>query len=99
MSRMNPVDRKRLIIKAAVDVSERDGFNNVRREDIAKAAGVSEGLVSQYLGTMKSLKRTVMRHAVKEERLSIIAQGLINKDPYAMKAPVAVKEAATRSLM
>lgn len=99
MSRLKPADRKKLIIQAALKVSERTGYCHVRRQDVAIEAGVSEGLVSQYLGTMSKLKRTVMRHAVIEKRLAIIAQGLVNKDPHAMKAPLEVREAAIRSIL
>lgn len=88
-----------VILKAAMFVAERDGFNKITRKQIALKAGVSLGVVSQAFGTMVKLKRTVMRRAIKDEILSIIAVGLGMRDKTAMKATDEIKRKALTVLL
>jgi len=98
-TRLEPDVRKKLILLAAVVIAERDGYTRMRRADIAHEAGVATGLVSRYFGTMTQLKRTVMRHAVTEGTLPVIAQGIANRDPHALKAPEEMRKAAVQSML
>lgn len=97
-ARMPPAERKTQLIAAAVRVAARDGYANMTREAVALAADVSPGLVSRYLGTMIALRRTVMRAAVKQGVVRVIAQGLAARDPYALKAPDSLRQAAAQTL-
>lgn len=97
-SRISPKVRKELILDTALDLSEKVGYTNVNRAELAKAARVSESLVSTYMGTMKNLRRDIMRHAIKQSRLVVLAQGLALKDPHALKAPEELQEQARQSL-
>jgi len=83
--RKNPKDRKNSILAAACTVAVSKGYTNVTREDAAKAAGVSMSLVSHYFSTMPQLKRDLMRYAVRCGVSAVIAQGLMHRDPQAMK--------------
>lgn len=74
------------------------GYQNVRRADIAKQAGVSDALVSRYLSTMVQIKRTIMRQAVHTSDLRIVAQGLAAGDKIAGKAPPELKSRAIAAL-
>jgi hypothetical protein len=98
-SRVNAKDRKKQILTAAVDLAQAEGFHHITREGVAAAAGVSEGLVSKHFGTMAALRRAVMRAAINQEILEIVAQGLSIGDPCAIKAPDALKADAARSLL
>lgn len=91
--------RKDEIILAALNVAERDGFNNVTRITISNAANCSEALVTHHFGSMKKLKRSLMRAAVNQGRLSIIAFGLANGDKEANKASEELKRKALNSLI
>lgn len=97
-TRLSPKMRVEHLISVALDLCEKDGYTNVNRESIAKAANVSVSLITHYLGTMKNLRRDMMRHAIKQERLNVIAQGLTLKDPHALKAPPELQEKARKSL-
>lgn len=97
--RLKPKDRKNQLVQAALEVAEQYGYNTMRREDIAHHAQVSEGLVSQYLGTMPQLRRTIIRHSIKTRNLSVLAQGIVNRDPHALKAPEDLRQAAVASMM
>ena len=85
-TRKEPDARKSDILAAALVEAEESGFDSITRRGIAKRAGVSESLVNKYMGKLSQLRSTVMRQAVKHERLNIIAQGIVTRNPYALKA-------------
>lgn len=94
-SRVDPLLRKDHILNVAVELSQRPGgFNNLERKEIAEAANVSQGLINNYYGTMKQLKRAVIRVAIQREIPVIIAQGLAVADKQAQKAPKNLKNQA-----
>lgn len=97
-TKLKPKDRKAQILDVAVEQAEKRGYQNIERQHVADAAGISPGLVSKYFGTMPDLKRSVMRAAVKNECLPVIAQGLALKDKQATKAPEALQLRALASL-
>ena len=97
--RLEPEDRKRQILVAAVKLAEIYGYTNVTREAIAALAECAPGLVSAYFGTMLRMYRAIMGEAIKTENLPIIAQGLVLGDTRARKAPEDVKRRAAMSLL
>lgn len=97
-SRLEPAVRKDQILAAAVELAKLRGYGSVTRDGIAAHAGCSTGLVTKYFSTMTQLKRSIMRVAVKNHILSIIAQGLAAQDPHARKAPEDVKQKALATL-
>jgi len=90
-TRANPELRRDQILKVAVDLSIKNGYNNIRRDDIAEAAGVSEGLVTNYFNTMTQLRRDIIRYAIKHDLAEIVKQGIANGDNHAKKAPTYLK--------
>lgn len=98
MSRLNPEVRKAQLIDVALRLAVKGGLANVRRDHIAEAAGVSQGLVTHSLGTMIEMRRAIMRQAVAREILPIVAEGIVCKDKVALKAPAALKARALASL-
>lgn len=87
------------ILQAAIQVAERDGWSNMTRDAIANHAGVAMGSVNAYYGTLKQLRRAVMRAAVRQQHHRIIAQGLALGDKDALKAPRWVREAAVSKIV
>jgi AcrR family transcriptional regulator len=96
--RMKPKDRRNELFEHAVALATEHGYMMLRRSDIAERGGVAEALVSHYFGTMKALRRDVMRAAVKRKLLAIIAQGLAMSDQQALKAPADVQQQALCAL-
>lgn len=96
--RLKPDERKELLLDVALKLAGRHGLTNLTREQIAEAAAVSPALVSARLGTMVALRRTVMRQAIARENLPVLAQGLAARDPYAVKAPLALRQRAVATL-
>jgi len=86
--------RKENILQVAVQLAAINGYDKITRDGVAEHAGVSMGLVTKYFGTMNQLRRDIMRAAIKREVPEIIAQGLVNGDARAKKAPDELKEKA-----
>lgn len=78
--RTNAALRKEQLLKIAMMLSIEKGYNNITRDGIAIAAGVSFSLVTKYFGTMHALRCEIIKTAIKQEVFEIIAQGIVNND-------------------
>lgn len=97
--KLQPKERREIILKAAIELARRDGYNKITRDNIAKQAGMANGTVTLYFKTMTQLRRALMRAAIAGEVLEIIAQGLAHNDPHATKAPIELQRKAIDSLI
>ncbi len=95
---MRKIENER-ILDSAIHIAKRDGFLNITRENIANHAKVSTGKVTMAYGTMVKLKRAIMRKAIKEEILSIIADGVLTKHPCIQKCDVELRTKAVDTLL
>ena len=66
MSRLSGPDRRTSIIEAAEKAIARRGFLGTRAEDIARAAGVSAGLLFRYFPTLGDLRRAVVARGLNQ---------------------------------
>lgn len=98
-TRVSPKLRREQILAAAVELAKTDGYRKMTRDDIAKRAGVSTGLVTKYFSTMPALRRDVMRAAVRNNVAEVVAQGLANRCSHAMKASPELKKQAALILV
>lgn len=89
---------KSVVLVAALTVAERDGFGRMSRASVAAQAGCSNAMVSYYFSTMTQLRRDVMRAAVRDGKLRIIAEGLVCGHEHARRAPAALKQKALATL-
>jgi len=96
-SRLKPATRKADILAAALRVATTQGFQNITQSTVAVEAGIVAGLIYHYYSTMGKLRRAVMRAAVHNEVLPIIAYGVIVKDRQALKAPKRIRDKAIYS--
>lgn len=96
-TRQKAAVRKDAIIKEAMRLSEATNYDSMKRKDIAEALGVSPQALTHHFGTMDQLKRAVMRTAVMQENLTVIAQGIVQRDEHAKKAPEALQQRALDS--
>lgn len=91
-------ERRAEILKAALDLAASVGVDKVTQADVAKRVGVTHTLVIHYFGTVTQLRRDVMRAAVKNRIVAVVARGIALRDPYALKADPALREAAAAHL-
>jgi len=66
MARLSQDERKDRIIQAAARAFARTGFRGTRTRDIAREAGVSEGLVFKYFPDKKSLQKAILEYRLRQ---------------------------------
>ena len=64
---MNSKDK---LLREAIKLSVKQGYRNIKREDIAQKAGISAALINFYYGTIQNLQKEVMRYTVKNVGLT-----------------------------
>lgn len=94
---MNTPDNDTLLA-VALTLAQAVGYTHVTREAIATHANVSPALISVRFGTMKELRRKLMRYAVRVKCRTVILQGIIAHDPHATKAYPDALKAVTASI-
>lgn len=97
-TRLPPKESKALILEAAVAAAVTHGYAAFTRKQVAAIAEKSPALVTVYFKSMPLLRRAVMRQAIKDEALPIIAQGVALGDATALKAPAELRARALGSL-
>lgn len=97
-TRLAPDDRKAAILEAALHCAGIAPYHTVTREAIGARAGCAPGTVSHYFSTMTKLRRALMREAVARGLVSIVADGLAQRDPQAAKAAPETLRAARVAL-
>ena len=96
--RMKPHERRTEILDAALRTASAVGFMRMTRDDIARTAGCTAGLVTVRLGVMEKLRDEVMREAVKREVLPVVAEGIALRHRHAVRAPLELRQRAAASL-
>lgn len=94
--RMDPKRRTDELLAVALRLAAAEGWRSITHADVARAAGVSQGLVVARLGTKTAMLRDVMRLAVREGTVAVVAEGLALKDKHALKADPELRERAAR---
>ena len=92
--RLDPRDRREALLTAALELASTSGVHGLRRDHLAERAGVSQALVTVYLGNVPEMRRKVMRAAVKRGIIPVVARGLAVNDPHAKRADPVLKQAA-----
>ena len=86
------------LLEVAITLSEKHGYDKITRDQISAAGGVSTGTVTNTLGTMKQMRRKIIRHATRTGNNVIIAQAIVNREPYASKLSPEARQAALMSV-
>lgn len=92
--RLTKPDRTEQLLEVALALAASRGWSNMTRDAIAEAAECGGATVTLTLGTMTEIKRSVMRRAVRERCLPVVAEGLSRSDRTARKAPDDLKQEA-----
>lgn len=93
-NRVHPDLRRGQLLAVATHLAKTVGYQQLTRGEIAELAEVSTGLVSHYFNTIEQLRFSIMKYAVQQEVLEVVAQGLIAQDEQALCAPRALKRKA-----
>lgn len=92
-TRLSPDIRTEQLLDAALALAAASGLRTMTRDALAEAAGVSPGLISARLGTMDAMRRSVMRAAVTQGCIPVVAEGLALRDKHALRADEALRAA------
>jgi AcrR family transcriptional regulator len=84
-------------LRAALQLAQKLGYTRLTQRNVAQAAGCSPGLILNYFLTVQGLRDAVMRQAVANEQIDVVAQGIVNRNLYALQAPLALKRRAMSS--
>jgi DNA-binding transcriptional regulator YbjK len=94
---------KQEILDVAIKLVEANGLRKVEyparvlsKENIADELGIAMGSINYYWGSTKLLIDAVLRHAIKTKNTSVIAWGLLERHPIALKAPASLKSQAAK---
>jgi AcrR family transcriptional regulator len=80
--RIKDADQKReLIMAAAVEISRRDSYAVMTRDQVAAHAGVGAGTVNVIFGTMEGLREAVIKHAIANDITRIVADAVAHRHP------------------
>ncbi len=85
MKRKDPIERRQQILRKAVEVSCKIGYQKITRDNIATPLKISRSLISHYFNSIHELKQTVLKTAIDQNNSELIAQGLINQEPIIKK--------------
>ena len=69
--------RREQILQAAVALAARDGYPNIKRDEVAQRAGVAGGSVNLHFSTMTQLRRDVVRYAVNEANKVLASENAV----------------------
>jgi AcrR family transcriptional regulator len=86
------------ILAAGLKLAEAKGYQQVTRDDLAAAVEASPAAISFHFGTMHQFQRAVMRAAVHQQNLRVIAQGLAVRDPQALHASPELQQKAVNAI-
>lgn len=92
-------NRDTRILDAAIELAKADGYQWITRAQVCARAEVSAGTVNNAYGDMRGLKRAVLRAAVEQGIIEIVAQGLADNHPIALEAPAEIKAQVAARLM
>lgn len=97
--RHKPSVWKKILLKSAIEVARNPGgWSTMTRKTVAKNAGCSDAMVNLHIGDMPTLRKIVMRYAIRYEVTEIIVQSLAAHDGY-VRIPTALKQKALASLL
>ena len=94
IKRLDPDDRLRSLLDAAVELADAGNYLTVTAAAIADVVGVAKSLVFAYFADMQGLRVAIMTAALERRIPRIVAQGLVAGDPLARAAPAMLRRKA-----
>jgi len=87
-------DRREMIVRAGLLAAQQVGYQNLTRRIVARRAETSSSLIQFHFNTMEELRSAIVRQAIEDENLQVVAQALGVLHDDAVAAPEAVKTKA-----
>ena len=99
--KMNGIERKQRADEFALigmNLAERSSYIQVKREQIAAAAGVASSSVNYALGGAEHVRNAIITKAIECENVTVLAQAIAMRHPLAVNAPRLLKARAVQLL-
>jgi len=96
MTRFKPSQRRAQLIAAGAELVENVNLYKVTLSTLAIACDCSGGTVAHYFGSLDGWRDAVIADAIQYERLKVIAQAVVARDPAALALST---DLITRALM
>ncbi|HXF05463.1 MAG TPA: helix-turn-helix domain-containing protein [Blastocatellia bacterium] len=71
--RLSAADRRLQIVRTAMDLFARKGFDGTTTKEIAQASGVTEAIIFRHFATKEDLYSAIIDYKMKERRLQVQA--------------------------
>lgn len=98
-TRMSNASRIESILDAALRLASVNGYYSLTLQQVAREADCSHGLVSHHFQNAAKMRKAVLRAAIDRRNLRVVLQGMVMRDPVAMRAPRELKQAAMATVM
>jgi hypothetical protein len=97
-TRMQPDERRVLLLEAGCTAVMSGGFNGLTRKAAADVAQVAPTNINHHFGNMSRYKGELVKYAVKRERLDVLFLVLVSPGPsYSAIVPAAMQSKARAS--
>jgi AcrR family transcriptional regulator len=93
------VHTRAALLECALRIAQSQGYTKLTRLQLARAAGVSEGQISNVFGSMKQLRIAIIQTAIEKKNLVIIAQGIAAGDKKTSLLPLNIKRQALEQML
>ncbi len=91
--------RRASILALALPLAEKHGYATIPQDVLLEQAGVVHSRFAQLWRPVSKFRSDLMKLAVAERNLRVLAQGLAARHPVALAAPAELRRAAAESLV
>lgn len=92
--RKRPYDRKLEMLERGIEACKTANYRSINMAEIARQGGFARALFTYYFKSVKNYRSKLLTHAIVNEYLHVIAQGLAVKDPLVKHISPALKKRA-----
>lgn len=78
--RKNPGDRRREILNFGIKIAKKCGYKKITMQKVSKKLGISPPLMHHYFNNVEELKNEIIKEALENGIVEIIAQLMVFKD-------------------
>lgn len=86
-------DRYDEILRSAVSIAEKKGFDKLYKKDVAAQISVAASLVNHYFADVDALKEKVIEYAVKHDLERVLMRAMLARNDLMRKIPKRKREA------
>jgi AcrR family transcriptional regulator len=92
--RADPELRQQQLMETAIELAKTEGWSKLTRAKVAAKAQVAASLLNYYFRGKDEFRTAVMQEAIDRNLISVVAEGLLYRNPAALGAPAALRKRA-----